>query len=433
MPTIGQTPGDVKGKMLLRAKNMLHFSAEGLADLECECRISAALLSTGEIHIECLVHCGLADLNRLFGAMNLTINGEYYSAPFSVYGVVFTGQQFESTSGWNLMTGEADGISFTMDEASRAGSSRFFLMSPHVGLRASAVRQAFPQGISFSWESMDLNDPATPGLLSVLHPGSGYGVANPPDFVDAIQTLLSLATMTTVHIVGVQNSDGRCEFRATPPMHSRHGFQLIPNFSRSLRREELVFFLSDLAPRVMALAQDKRAALWRAVLYLVESDYEGYLEFRYLKAYFALITIVRAFANPEAIIPELQELECRNRLIEEVQSSQLSDRSKSLIVSRLRGLFELNDRDAIDDLLADLGLEELLPRQLTNQIRGSLLHSAVFQGTSLEEKAARCMEIAFGVSWVLLRLLGYDGVFIHSYRNDFHTEISVQTGMETDT
>jgi hypothetical protein len=423
----------LSGKLLVQAATSLTVHAqdrEGV--ITCEGRVTAILRPDGCIAVECLLHCGFVEISTVFPCLDATLSGEDQRGSFRLEGMAFTRQKFESTSEWQLLRGFADKLSAVRRAPKEGAPSAFLLLSIHVALGSAEARKALPNN-SFSWIEMDQDDHLAPGVLSITVDGNRHSLEQPPVFIEAMTILLSLATMTTVFLVGVENADGTCEYQSTPPVRTRHGFQLIPQYSRSRRREELVYFLSGTVEYVVGLPEEKAKQLKKAILFLVESDYEEYIEFKYLKAYLALIVLARAFSPTDDPDIDGREHEFLEHLIKQARESGLSERFQNLVASRLSGLLEQNDRDVIEELLASLDLEHLLSKELTNRIRGSLIHTAVFRGRSLEEKVTACQELSLGISWAILRLLGYDGVFTHASKDSFYREVSVETGEEANT
>lgn len=373
------------------------------------CKLSVTLTTRGILHTEIHLLDRKETFPKLFGASSISISGESSSGPFEIIGLVITRNEIKNEE-YTAMSGEADKVRVTLDSGGHPPQDRYMLLTPPVHLRSKAAQIAFPDGVSFNWIFIDQSDVNRPGILYVSVTGAVGSLDSPPEFVSALEDLLSLATMCSTPIIGVESVSGDAEYRASQPLRMNAGFRSIPNFSRKNKREELVYFLSTSVGNFTRLTSAQRSAIRLAIVLLNEAQEEPYLEAKFLKGYLALIALTREFGG-DSVPPNPEHISSRNQLIELVMKSALLETHKRIVTACLRGLFQPNDGQLIDQLLQTVRLEGLLSMSSMSKVRGCLMHTAVFMGDSLDMKASICFQLLNAVKWILFRLLGYSGVF----------------------
>lgn len=426
-----------EGQFLLREKTLLTFSYKGDTLIECNGDIHAFIHSNGSVRFECLLYCNQLQASNLLDSKELMLEGKG-TKEFIAEGVTFTHISYDSTSDAQSLQGTMDYLStITLQSVlAEIGQESYILLSPPVSPWRSATQLFFPE-LEFIWERWNPQEATGIGFFRISGRELGGTLREPEPLINYFEVLLSLATMSTVVVSGHQvvAADGRLrsEYISTRPIRCRTGFSIIPNYSRKNRREELVYYLGETCPSLEAMSPDELKGFKEAVLFAIEAEYDEFIKPKYLKNFLSLIILLRTFSDP--IEKGLLEPEkaLTDHLITLVKESDTNSTWRGRAIGALKNLESPSEREMIDALLTKYELDDLLPREVTSRIRGAIMHTGRFLGDDLEGKVDICQELSYGVCWLLLRILGYSGCFIHCWKDDFYTEIDAQTGEEFST
>lgn len=431
----GQRTGE--RQILVEETTTLHFTREGKQVLECDGTLYAQRNPNGLIKIECDLHCRPLDGQRLMDAYDLQLEATG-SVEVKANGVGFTHIGFDSTCDVQSLEGTAKRLSLLSLEAQRNpdGIERYYFLCPPISLWRSATKEYFPN-LDFLWEPLNPDMQHNIGHLVVSGEDLGGSVFEPSVMMCHFGLLLSLSTMSTVVISGTQKvtPDGKLlkEYKTTRPIKCRRGFAIIPNYSRWKRREELVYYLGNTLQVLERMNSAEYEAFKEAVLFAVEAEYDEYIKPKFLKLFLSLVILLRAFSDPVKNGRPKCEREIVEDMIDMIQQSGTGRAWKDRAIGTLKNLLRPSEREKIDALLSKYGLEGVLPKEVTSSVRGAIVHAGIFRGDNLEVKVKTCKQLSFGICWLLLRILGYTGCFIHCYKDAFYTEIDAITGEEYST
>lgn len=417
--------------VLVDEKTKLSFAKGEETLIECMSNIQISIDTNGELKIDCLLFCPPAEASRLFKTADIRVEFDCESA-LSATGINFSNVSYRSTSDVQYLKGGIEYLKIVSKEQNPDNVQvlSYFLLSPSVSLWPAALRETFG-GINTKWEPLNTENPGCAGILEICGNDLAGSLAEPDKLIRHFEILLGLATTCTVWICGISriNSDGHlvAEYRSTPPMRCRRGFPIIPNYCEASEREELCYFLSQSVSALEEMKSKRYRAFREAVLFSIEAAYEVYIKPKYLKMFLSLIILLRAFSDPieDGLLEKEEKL--LDSLTETVKSADAIPAFKSRLVGALSGVRRPSERERIVRLLEKYDLVRLFPSRITSRIRGAIVHAGIFRGDELEDKKNVCQELSFGLSWLLLRILGYTGYFIH-HKDDYKHEISVQTG-----
>lgn len=422
------------GRVLFRKEIVLSFiSALSNNTYKFDSSLVLLLNESGSIEVSCLLKCDMRDAVNLMREKELSATGDG-KVSIALNELDFLTAKYDMNRNWQSLKGVVAEVRISGEKvaASLNDKENFILLSPSI-IANKKVQEKFVPGLVLSWTPINRSDNTCQiGYLYVSGKEVHGSLDDVPRIVEALELSLSLASMTTVVLFGHQkiSSDGKLfsVYRSTQTLRYRVGFGIIPPYSAHYRREEMYVFLKDALNTLMDMPTEVFKGIKEAVLHLIEAEYDEFIKAKYLKCYISFIRLLQTFSDQSEREQTQEEKEDINKLIAIINKTDVAMTLKQSTKGFLNSRKYLSEREKIDILLEKFELSDLLPRNVTSKIRGTIIHKGSFPGDSLESKAKVCKMLSFGVCWLLLRILNYSGNFIHSLENDFRTEINTLTG-----